>query len=1186
MSTRIYFLVILLLGFIAIFASSGVIKTFDVTMGDSSGKVYLNAPFILFNLISFWSYLGMLIITAIMSNAAFRDFGNNSFPLYFTKPISRFSYLSGRFLGGFVTLMFIFSGAAIGSFLACILPVYDPGQIGPFTLAAFLQPYLISVLPNVFLMGAAFFTVTILTRKMMPVYLTAVVLFVGYMLGMRLMAEMDNRFIAGLIDPLGMVASSFGAMEYWTIADKNTLLIPFEGAFLWNRIIWTTAGALILALGFYRFRFSQFLPELTRKPSEKETETPGLQHIKSARPVPLTLPEVNLDFTLFNRFKTFCRMTWNEFSWIVTNIYFIVILFTGMLFIMVNAKYVGYFYGTAGYPVTYKVLDAVGGQFIIFALIIITFFAGEMVFRERDKKSDQLFHVLPVSDGMMYFSKLLALSGIMGVLLITVMISGILIQTVKGYYNYEIGLYITELFGYTLVNYILYAIIGMMFHIIVNSKYMGHFLMVLFYISYIFLEELGIHHNLLLFGEDSGHRYSDMNGYGPFPQAYFMFKQYWFLFACLLAVFSYLIWLRGTEVSFRDRLRKARAKFTVPVQLTALAIAVIFAGTGAYIYTNTNVLNTYRSKFQEQALSVEYEKQYKQYENAAQPRVTDVRVDFDLYPYKRAFTSTGHYRMKNKTTKTIPELYITMVYEDVTIHSMVPDRPHALTMSDPDHGFYIYTLEQPLAPGEEMRLDFELSYTARGFPNSDINTDVVANGSFIHSNVYFPNIGYQEMLELSRDVTRKRHDLEPKERMAAVDDMDARMNTYISNDSDWINFETVVSTAGDQTAIAPGTLEKSWTENGRNYFHYKMDRPILHFYAFNSGRYHVKRDKWKDVNIEIFYHKGHEYNLDLMVKSIQDSLEYYSTNFSPYQHSQVRIIEFPRYSSFAQSFPNTIPYSESLGFLAKLSEDGVDYPYQITAHEMAHQWWAHQVIGGNVQGATLMSEVMAQYSSFMVLAREYDHKIIRKYLRHELDGYLRGRANESKKELPLKLVENQGYLHYNKGSIVMNALQHYIGEETLNQALAVYIDDVAYQEGPYTNSIEFIEYLRAATPEHLEYLIDDMFEKIVLYDNETVDAEYTERDDGTFEVTMTVKARKYESGELGELTDQPLNDWIEIGVLDESETPLYRELVKVDSEEMTFTMVVDALPAEAGIDPFYLLVDKKPDNNTVEVEKI
>src|SRR5262245_19826983 len=152
-----------------------------------------------------------------------------------------------------------------------------------------------------------------------------------------------------------------------------------------------------------------------------------------------------------------------------------------------------------------------------------------------------------------------------------------------------------------------------------------------------------------------------------------------------------------------------------------------------------------------------------------------------------------------------------------------------------------------------------------------------------------------------------------------------------------------------------------------------MDAPILHFYSYLSADWKVRRDHWqdpgKDVAIEIYYQPGHEYNVERMVDGVKKTLAYCTASFSPYQHRQVRIIEFPRYASFAQSFPNTIPFSESIGFIARLDDrpDAIDYVSYVTAHEVAHQWWAHQVMGGNVQGATLMSETMSQYSALMVM---------------------------------------------------------------------------------------------------------------------------------------------------------------------------------------------------------------------------
>ena len=547
----------------------------------------------------------------------------------------------------------------------------------------------------------------------------------------------------------------------------------------------------------------------------------------------------------------------------------------------------------------------------------------------------------------------------------------------------------------------------------------------------------------------------------------------------------------------------------------------------------------------------------------------------------------GTFGLVNKTAEPVKTVYVNLP-EEMKVYRLAVAGAEEPSAKDERLGFFTYTLPTPLEPGASAELHFELGLEPHGFSNKGAETSLVENGTFIHSGV-LPSLGYAAAAELSDDTQRKKQGLAPRARMADVNDLDARRNTYIASDSDWVSFEATVSTSPDQVAVAPGYLQREWTEGGRRYFHYTMDSPILNFYSFLSARYAVKRDTWKGVAIEVFHHPDHAYNVERMVQSVKDSLDYYTKNFGPYQHRQVRILEFPRYATFAQSFPNTIPYSESVGFIAKVDPadpKDVDFPYYVTAHEVAHQWWAHQVIGGNVQGATLLSETLAQYSALMVMKQRYGEARMGRFLRYELDSYLRGRAFERKQELPLERVENQAYIHYNKGSVVMYALQDYLGEDTVNRALSTYLQKVAYQQPPFTNSPELIAELRAVTPEPMRYLIHDFFERITLYENRALKATYSERPDGKFEVKVTARARKVEANGTGTESELPLDDVIDVGVLDAEGLPLFLEKRRVNQAEVEFTAVVDKLPAKAGLDPLHKLIDRIPDDNTVTVEKL
>jgi ABC-2 type transport system permease protein len=460
---------------------------------------------------------------------------------------------------------------------------------------------------------------------------------------------------------------------------------------------------------------------------------------------------------------------------------------------------------------------------------------------------------------------------------------------------------------------------------------------------------------------------------------------------------------------------------------------------------------------------------------------------------------------------------------------------------------------------------------------------VVENGTFFHTR-QFPSLGYLDYRELGDPAQRRREGLPAVARMAKIDDGKARELNDLARDADWLDFGATVSTDADQIALAPGQLQREWTEGGRRYFQYKMEAPIPKFFAFLSARYAVRHDIWQGTDISVFYHPTHEYNVGRMVDAVKKTLRYMTENFSPYQDRQVRIAEFPRYARIAGSFPSLTPFSESIGFIARLKdENAIDYPFYVTAHEVAHQWWGYQVLGADVQGAQMLSETMAQYSALMVMQKEYGPEKMRRFLRYELDRYLSGRGGELIEEMPLGLVEDQPYIHYSKGSLVLYALQDALGEAPLNAALKRYIASVRFQKPPYTVSRDLIAFVAEITPPEKRRLLDDLFASITLFDNRVVSAESRSLGEGRYEVTVTAKARKLRADGKGVESDVPLDDWIDVGIFGgasgRAETPLYLQKQHVVGPDVTVTVTVTGMPLRAGIDPYNILVDRTPGDN-------
>jgi len=447
------------------------------------------------------------------------------------------------------------------------------------------------------------------------------------------------------------------------------------------------------------------------------------------------------------------------------------------------------------------------------------------------------------------------------------------------------------------------------------------------------------------------------------------------------------------------------------------------------------------------------------------------------------------------------------------------------------------------------------------------------------------------LAELSQNDIRKKYNLPPRERIPAINDEKGKQRNFITGDADFIDFEATISTEDDQIAIAPGYLQKEWKKDGRKYYQYKMDSPIMNFYSILSGRFKVKKDTWKspegkEVSLEIYYHPSHNRNLDRMMKGMKQALSYYSKSFGPYQHRQARIIEFPRYATFAQSFPNTIPFSEGIGFIADIDDKSdIDYVFYVTAHEIAHQWWAHQVVPANTQGSSTISESMSQYGALMVMEKELGADKMKKFLRIELNNYLRGRSGEIKEESPLLLTENQQYIHYNKGSVIMYALKDYVGEERLNNAIKKYVQKVKFTGPPYTTMLDLLAAFREATPDSLQYIIKDMFETITLYDNQVKEVTYKKKGD-KYLVTIEFSAKKYRADGYGKETEIPMSDYIDVGIFGKEkkggksvDKTLYLQKHKISDKDTKIQITVDGKPEEAGIDPYNKLIDRKPDDN-------
>ncbi len=1151
----------------------------NVQIGGALQNSHRNAPFVIQNYYAVMSLICSLFVTAFANAAAIRDFSYQTDQLVFTKPLKKFSYIMGRFWGSTLIAVIPMLGISVGIIVAGWMPWNDASQWGPISWRAHLWGILVFAVPNTIFISAIIFSIAIWTRSSIASFLGIIFLLIGYVTAQQMASNLDNETLVMLIDPLAINTYNL-TTKYWTIADKNQLVVGLGGMMLLNRLIWLAVATAILGLGYWRFSFT----EKSRRRRTRLT-TPSIRTVGS---IPRPLPQVSFEHNVTAHLAQLWSQIMLDFWGIVRSNVFIVVMIAGLLNTVVGLiMNASQGLGLRSLPVTYNMVDIIRGTMYLFLLAVITFYAGVLVWKEREAKLDEVYDALPHPTWIVYLGKLISLTAVVLIVLMVGMVCGIAVQAASGYTRYQIALYVKELLVLDFIQMFCLLVLALFSHVVSPNKYVGYFLFIVLVMANTFGWLLvDVETNMVKFGQLPNYVYSDFYGHRPFSSSLIWFSIYWLLFTIFMSIAAVLFWRRGCESGFVSRLAAGKLRMRGLMLGVGTMVLVFWFACGIWVYYNTKILNSYRTTEQNNVRQAEYETKFKKFANVIQPRITRVRYDIDIYPEKRALVLRGRQTIANKSSQPVSDLYLSVAENYET---QIDVQGASLAEEYDDTNFLRYRFDPPLAAGAAAEMNYTVAYTAQGFENSVRVREIVQNGTFFNNGIA-PQIGYQSGYELQDKDDRKRLGLPEPEIMPALDpkNLDARSNTYISNNSDWVDVETVISTSNDQIAVAPGSLLKKWSEHGRRYYYYKVDHPSLNIYSFISANYAVASSQWKGIDIEVYYHPDHVWNVDKMLRAIRSSLEYYTENFGPYELKQARIIEFPRVASFAQAFPGTMPYSEGIGFIADIKdEDDIDMVTYVVAHEMAHQWWAHQVIGANMLGSTVLSETLAQYSALMVMEREYGRDMMRKFLEYEMDNYLRSRGRELLEERPLvEVASNQGYVHYRKGSVVMYYLKEMIGENKVNAALRSLIKKFAYQRPPYPTSRDLVQALKQQTPEEMQYLLTDLFEDITLFANRTLNASYKELAAGKFEVTLNVECKKFKSDKDGNQTEVAIDDWIDIGAFAAPESgkrygaTLYRQRVKVSNTNQSFTFIVDSKPEKVGVDPFSLLIDRMPADNS------
>jgi hypothetical protein len=605
--------------------------------------------------------------------------------------------------------------------------------------------------------------------------------------------------------------------------------------------------------------------------------------------------------------------------------------------------------------------------------------------------------------------------------------------------------------------------------------------------------------------------------------------------------------------------------------------------TGAVVVTQTSGVHAGPDREESRQLAARYEETYRSLLADPQPRVTALRAEVDLFPAQRRVRLRGEYDLVNDGEAALERVHIDLdpAVTEITLEFAGAQR----SLADPELGMHSFELDSPLEPGATCVLRFELELTDEGFSVRGAEHWLRRNGTFLLAGTgrhpffrgatIFPGLGYDSTRELTEVGDRRRQGLGIWTGLPRPDASGA--SARAAGGTSLADVELLVSTCSDQTIVAPGILEKSWEEDGRRFFRFVTPRPIGTLFPIVSARLELVRREWNGIQLELYHHPTHTWNVERILHAMERSLECFERTLGPYPEEALRLVEIPDLGSFACSFPWVMGFVESMAFGAPPHEEGkLDPVMWVVAHEVAHQWWDHQVPAAEAQGSTMVGETLAEYGSLRVLQEEYGEEQTRDTAAHYREVYLRQRSRSTRGERPLVTVEDQDFVHYAKGFVALHALAHRVGAQAIDEALASIVATHANRGAPYVTSIDVLAAVRARIPESMHAFFADWFERIVFLDVGITRATTRKLADGRWALRVELRARKALADEDGHEQEITPADDVELAIFGEGkeDDALQVSSIHVDAATVTFETSVDQRPTHVRLNPELLYLDR------------
>lgn len=1019
-------------------------------------NITLNSPYAINFFLGLFSLASLIPIVLMTSQSLLREKDNQFEQILYTTPITISSYIISRFslvfgVAVFTSLLFL-----IGYILGHLIVIDNSERWGIFHLSYYLHCFFAIVLPNIFLCTAIVCCTAWFSKNRMLVYLSGLGVYILYMI---VSLFSNSPFMAGSspvsdkamnlaakLDPFGM-AAFFEQTQYWTAIQRNSNILEFSGNFLLNRIgvILLALILLIVTYNFYKFKITSQKKKKIAIASDQESK--HYVYNKTA-----TQLKGNGYFisTILSFLKIDLKSTIKSIPFVV-----LVVLTLFMHGMEMHKSIDGGIRLPQYYVTTALMINAISTTLPILLLFAMLFYGSELVWKSKNIHFSSIENTTPFSNVALFISKFVTVFFISILLTFFCITLGIIFQI---FYNYPIIDFTAflSLFYYIGLPASLCGLLIIALQYIFKNKYIALVITAIFLAitNNLLGNGFGFSHPLTRFANFMPDVYSDITSFSYFSKAFIIKMLYSFSFALLLSIMAIIV--------FEKSVKKVKLK---SFQLLILPLIALFLS-GFLIAKNYHK----SSKADQLTWQQQYEEKYKLYQKKPQPTITDVKTTIELFPKKNSYTVKGNYVLVNKTQFEITEILISTSNE--ISWNAITSSQLILEKKDVEFGQYLFKTKQTMSPNDSIAISFDFEYKIEPINNHQSFNAIVENGSFMRISNYFPKIGYNLENEIGDELERKNRNMRLQDALTKIDAPLENPYNY-----EFINFDAIISTEANQTAISVGDLVDNYSKNNRNYFHYKAENIPFRF-AVSSAEYAIQKSKYNGINIELFYEPKHNQNISHLMKSIRNTMQYCETNFGKYPYKTIRFAEISSYTKgFAgTAYPASVFINEKQFHIKLDQKEGFDIINELAGHELSHQWWGNAQLNPDYrEGSGLLTETLAQYTRLMMHKKERGENKMLEMVNLYKNMYDSEKAFSGEEALFNSSPSNANVI-YNKGLVKMYELYLLIGEEKINLALKNLLAKYKFPFQPAT-SLNLVEEFKLVSDKNEYKKIEDLFKK-------------------------------------------------------------------------------------------------------------